>query len=141
MRIEREANRTNGFQMETGRSNTMKAILIPVSGDMSVIEVDGWQSMAAAINAESIERVRVYDNPNRAMVVDEVGVLRGLAVNPRASVLYGTRLHHGVIRGDVLYLAEGFIDGEDPGVDFIDLKNPADSLGALNTRFQREGVQ
>lgn len=98
----------------------MRALLIK-TGDqpIEVVDVDGLEAMAHLLNARYVERVRV--DREIALAVDEEGRLKpGAVVNQRASLLYGSHRHGQPIVGDALLCAEGFIDGPDPGVDFID---------------------
>lgn len=96
-----------------------KMLRMTTSGEVSMVEVSGWQEMSAAIGSQLIERVRVTED--MAMAVDEEGLLTGREVNVTASVLYGTPKHGAPIVGDVLLGVEGYVPDEDGGgVDWID---------------------
>ncbi len=72
-----------------------------------------------AIGCELIDVVRARRLPGPyVMVVDDMGICRGLPVNPWASVLYGTDLHGSPICGDAVILREE----EDPETGEPDLK-------------------
>jgi hypothetical protein len=79
----------------------VKALVIPVNGDEAyevVVDGEDFRSLAAAIDAEYIELVRIADRAHY-LVVDETGLLTNRPVNPRASRLYPGPTG---IRGDAL---------------------------------------
>jgi hypothetical protein len=107
----------------------MKAILIRVSGSLEQIEVE-HDNLASFINADVPERVRV--GVDRALVVDDTGVRKGLPVNRRASILYGTPEHGQPILGDALYLGEEMTP---EGVDFVGIPYPLSEIADLDRLF------
>lgn len=94
---------------------TRRMLLIPVEGDVRLVDADTWQKAAAAIGASYIEAVTV--GRSWSMAVDEDGRMTGRDLNPRASVLYGTPRHGHPILGDVLLGREAIVDG---GRDWVD---------------------
>lgn len=103
-----------------------RAVLMPVRGAMSLIEVDvnDWRALAKAIGSEYIERVRI-PVPDAAMIVDEEGLFTEKPTNWAAFGLYP-----GVIVGDVLIVGEV----ETPeGADFAGLSD--ESLSVLCSRM------
>lgn len=106
----------------------MKAIYIPVDGDMKVVDVEnGWSALGQAIDAGFIERVRT-PFPNKVLVVDESGHITGKRKNRVASVLYGEAHHGGVIVGDALLVQEGWVED---GLDFVEMDDPEGLLAGV----------
>lgn len=100
----------------------MIAVIIPFDDDIPVLTAevgDTWQSMATAIGhgCHYIEEVKVQALYPLVLVVDEEGLYHQQH-NRRASRLYPGPTG---IRGNVLVLAEGWVDG---GRDFVSLTNP-----------------
>ena len=102
----------------------MKAVLMPVIGEATEVEVEeDWRSLANAIESQYIEVVRPHGFGPRdirvgspVLVVDEEGAVRGVkSINVGASLLYG-----GPIYGAVLVLGEGMVDSGE-GFDEPDL--------------------
>lgn len=94
----------------------MRALLIPVEGNPTPVEVNDYAAMASAIGCAHIERVRV--DHDKALVVDEIGRLTDKPINPTASFLYGFGVRHlEPIHGDVLLMFEGMVGD---GVDYLD---------------------
>lgn len=95
-----------------------RGLLVPVTGAPSLVETDGRLDSLQALVARSeggsgyIDHVRLPGLPNSGMWVDEEGLINGLPVNARATILYrsggvaGRPLHQGVICGPALLLGE-----------------------------------
>lgn len=64
------------------------------------------------------------------MMVNEEGLLIGLPINPLGSYLYGTQTHGQPITGDVIFLKEGYYNGERDMVGMT-----ADEAQDLGNRF------
>ena len=47
-----------------------------------------------------------------SMMVNEEGLLLGLPLNPLGSLLYGTQAHGQPIVGDIVFVKDGYHDGE-----------------------------
>lgn len=91
----------------------MKGIRIETNGNVEMAygkdgNVDGiLEFLYGAIGCELIDIVRARRLPEPyVMVVDDMGIMRGLPVNPRASLLYGTDVHGNPICGDAVILRE-----------------------------------
>ena len=102
----------------------MKAVLMPVIGEATEVEVEeDWRSLANAIESQYIEVVRPHgfgprdiEKGSPVLVVDDTGAIRGnKSINVGASLLYG-----GPIYGAVLVLGEGMVDSGE-GFDEPDL--------------------
>lgn len=95
----------------------MKAIKITTDGRAKTIEIDGLKGMQKAVGGY-IQTVRSYElsnlvvpnNHSLLMIVDEDGKNKRLKLNEIATALYGNWWDE--IVGDVLIMAEGFVDGE-----------------------------
>jgi hypothetical protein len=111
-----------------GALMTRQMLLIPVEGDVRLVDADTWQAAAAAIGASYIEAVTV--GRDWSMAVDEDGRMIGRPLNPRASQLYGTPRHGQPILGDVLLGREAIVDG---GRDWVDTDHRA-ALAFLTER-------
>lgn len=111
-------------------------LLIPTTGDVSLVVADTLDQMRTLIGADHIERVRV--GTDWALAVDADGRLTArYGVNRRASLLYGVEDHGVTILGDVLLGREGMTGtGDDMGIDFLDTHG----FEALDFLTQR-GVQ
>ena len=79
---------------------------------MEEIRWDGsWQNAAEAIGASFVQQISVCGYPNPVftkndiiMLADEDGLLKHLAVNPRASRLYGVSFHGHRVVGHALLI-------------------------------------
>jgi len=78
---------------------TWPAKLIPVEGAISDVEIGRFEDLSPLIGGGHVEVVRIQGG---RLIVDEEGLLKGLARNVRASVLYAG----GHIVGDVLLFTE-----------------------------------
>lgn len=98
----------------------MKAIKITTNDEISIVDIQGptLKGMQEHVGG-SIETVRPYklselnvpDARSLLMIVNEEGKCIGLEVNFIASDLYDNTGYDYIV-GDVLFLAEGFVDGE-----------------------------
>lgn len=95
-------------------------LLIPVEGDVRLVEADTWKQAATAIGASYIEVVTVARD--WSLAVDEDGRMTGRPINRRASQLYGSPRHGQPIVGDVLLGREALVDG---GRDWVDTDHDA----------------
>lgn len=88
---------------------TIRALLVPAYDPPKVIQVDPtWQSVAVAIKARWIERVRT-PLVDVVMWVDEEGATT-IGVEQNCWVTGPTRLYRGDIYGDVLITGEVMAD-------------------------------
>ena len=92
----------------------MVGLVVTVENDMFTVEYDsphydviqkavgGWYERVHPVGLE-----RPY-----CMMVNEEGLLQNLPMNLTGSVLYGTPQHGQPIVGDVIFLKDGYHDGE-----------------------------
>lgn len=119
-----------------------KAIKIPVDGPLEIVEWSTFADIDRLIEAEPgyVERVKV--GTSAALAVHEEGRQRGLPVNPRAGILYGTPIHGQPIVGPAVYLKEEFVEaGEDSGIEFTGLDDPEATLDMLRGLFVVHGAE
>lgn len=69
------------------------------------------------------------------MLVNEEGLLKGLPLNPLGSLLYGTLEHGYPIVGNVIFMKDGYRNGEP---DIVGLDD--EDIGTLLSRFVELGV-
>lgn len=95
----------------------MKAIKVTVGGVISLVDIPDNGRPLYKIIRETIdgymENVYPKGLPEEyVMIVDEEGKLKGKAVNPVGSVLYGSHMHGDYIVGDIVILKLGYFHGE-----------------------------
>lgn len=90
-------------------------LLIPVEGPVTETDAPTFTDMRTRIGCDYLERVRVGDD--YSIAVDEDGHAKGLPINARASLLYGTHKHGVPILGDVLLAREAMVGD---GIDWVD---------------------
>lgn len=75
------------------------------------------------------------------MLVNEEGLILGLPVNPVGSLLYGTLEHGYPIVGNIIFLKDGYRDGEPDivGLDDGDVENLLGQLLALGVTLKEAG--
>lgn len=80
----------------------MKATIIKVDGTESEVEVKGVMGISAALGCDMLDTVNLRDG--RVMLVDDVGHIKELPINPKATAIYHGICRQGTthtIRGDV----------------------------------------
>lgn len=103
----------------------MKAIKITTDNEMLTVDIAGLDEMQEQVGG-FIQIVRPYgfceldvpDSKSLIMIVNEEGKLLDLEVNEIATDLYES--YCDSIAGDVLIMAEGFVDGEPDIVGLTD---------------------
>ena len=114
----------------------MKAIKITTNNEMLTVDIVGLDEMQESVGG-FIEIVRPYgfceldvpDSKSLIMIVNEEGKRLDLEVNEIATDLYES--YCDSIAGDVLIMAEGFVDGEPDIVGLTD-----EQVQALNNEFE-----
>lgn len=97
----------------------MLGILIPVEGDVRVVEHDGtWQSIAKVIGSQYVERVHLGLPDGQMVFVDEEGLVINKPVNPRLTLLYPGISQGIFLHGDGLVVQEAM--GPE-GLDVVDM--------------------
>ncbi len=122
----------------------MKVIKVTKNNELSVVLVPEptYKGLAELVKGDLFEVVRprgLKDIPipykNIVMIVDEEGRCRGKAYNKLGSELYNggiTSINFEPIAGDILILAEGFVDGEPDIVGLDDVQIAVISAALLN---------
>lgn len=84
-----------------------KVTLIKTTGEESVHEVTKWDDMYVLAGCRTFDSVNLRDG--RVMMVDDVGMIENLPVNPKATELYHSVCKPGTIHqihGDVLIVQD-----------------------------------
>ena len=114
----------------------MKALKITTDDEIFAVDVPGLKAMQEQVGG-FIEIVRAYglcelevpQSESLIMIVNEEGKLLDLEANEIATDLYES--YCDSIAGDVLIMAEGFVDGEPDIVGLTD-----EQVQALNNEFE-----
>lgn len=113
----------------------MKGIVITTENTMSVQEFENplYQSVGKAVGGY-IEIVHPRGLPAPlTMIVNEEGLLKGLPMNMVGSILYGYLTHGQPIVGNIVFMKQGFVDGEPDivGLDDEDIAGLVDMITRL----------
>lgn len=114
----------------------MTGILLYTDGTHALTEVFDYKDFQDAVGG-FFEIVRPVGLTHQyVMLVNEMGLLDDLDMNPVASWLYGYQIHGNPIVGRVLILADGYRDGEPDlvGLEGADIAN----LEKLLTELERK---
>ena len=112
----------------------MKGIVITTENEISVQDFGEplYQTVGAAVGGYiEIVHPRGLESPF-CMIVDDEGLLKNYPLNVVGSFLYGTLSHGSPIVGNIVFMKEGFRDGERDilGLDDKDIEY-------LNTKFKK----
>jgi hypothetical protein len=111
-----------------------RMVLLPVEGDSRMVRAgDDYDDLVRIIGG-GIERVRVA--VDMSMCIDGDGIRKGLPINGRASILYGTLRHGSPIVGPALVGVEGFVKD---GVDWVDDPDVVAKVAALFRERRNDG--
>lgn len=110
---------------------TRRMLLIPADGPVTEVNAPTFEQMRHHLGDAYIERIRIDEE--HSLAVDEDGHAKGLPINPRASLLYGTHKHGVPIVGDVLLARDGFVDD---GIDWVD-SDPVDLVTFVLNRLPK----
>lgn len=110
----------------------MFGLIVTAKNEMSLVEydaphydviktaVDGWYEHVNPIGLEE----------PYCMMVNEEGLLLNLPLNVTGSLLYGTEIHGQPIVGDIIFLKDGYCNGEPDVVGITE-----DEAQALGDKF------